>query len=608
MMADLTKEQKEILRHHLDSSAVAEKLGWLGEIPASCKDRNGHDRYPLENSVDFVMHANREQGRDISFADAMAWLHQEFPNVERDRERIIDVKPLEVRDDHNAQAEYVTNEIVGKTMDALGCNTNRITMKTGKGWIDENGDKIMKALIPGRDKGGDNERFYDADGIKNMVRFLRSHNDTENNRQDILITPMSDSTYYILVDDARMTSGAEPPSGQALVDDWRTAGYAPCLAIQTSRDSHQLVFKVPRSAIAEIAPNQDVAKRAINTYAASLNMKFGDKGLNFVDGHTLRLPGYRNMKFKHGQDVEGKAWSKEWPFVKLTAASPTFCRKSIEDAVACAREYVKRSGVEDLLAGDTSGKGVPPDDAIKQALRSGHKAARDGIIADHAAPKTATAQPPELTADQVQQARIMADQAMMTGMRLPADVADILARAVEREKGAVGRKIPETPRSPSGVTQTQSSVIAPAAPAAPAVAAVSPAPATARRIVSPPPATYARQIVKPAQAPAQAIRPAPPQMRTPSTASMWPSGRPRIIVPAPRPGNAAASKPASSPGVTSMPPGSHNARDANVVQPPPPPPPPPPAPRNDFARIMEQAREAEARRGQEPTRGPVMGM
>ncbi|MBB2154804.1 hypothetical protein HLH33_00520 [Gluconacetobacter diazotrophicus] len=614
-MADLTKEQKEILRHHLDTSAVAERLGWLGEIPDSCTDKNGRPRSPLANHVDFVIHANREQGRDISFSDAIAWLHREFPDADRDREKIIDVKPLEPRDDHNTKAEYATNDAVGKTLDALGCNTNRITLKTGKGWTDENDKKTMSGFLPGRDKSGENERFYDADGIKNMVRFLRSRNEPENYRQDILITPMSRSTYYILVDDARMMSGAEPSSGQALVDDWRRAGYTPCLAIQTSRDSHQLVFKVPRSAIAEIAPNAEVAKKAITTYAAALNTKYGDKGLNSVDGHTIRLPGYRNMKFKHGHDVEGKAWAKEWPFVKLTASSATFCKKSTEDAVACARDYVKRLGVEDLLAGDGSGRGAAHDDAIAKAIRAGHSAARNGIIADYAAPKTAaTAQPPELTSEQIQQARVMADQASMSGMRLPADIADILARAAEQEKSAVERRIPETLRSPAVVQATRSSVavpVAPVAPVAPAVAVGSPAPApaSAQRIVSPPATYIMRQVVKPAQATAQTIKPAPPQSRTPAPASRWPSGRPKVIVPAPRPGVQVTPKHHAAPGATSAAPTphAHNARDANVVQPPPPP--PPPAPRSDFARIMEQAREAEARRGQmQQGRGPVMGM
>lgn len=263
--AALSKDETARLRR-LDVSAVAARLGHMGEV------RRG------ENAIDLV---RRAAGFD--YRQALAWLAHEFGPTAAAVVARQDVKELPRP---FTPAENAIRHALSRQMDALGCDRFRVSVVPEKGGA--------PPFLPG--KGRDGERFFDRDGVRQMVPWLRQQNAAG---KHIYLTPMDDSAYYILLDDVKT--------------DMRTLegqGFQPCLVQSSSWDKLQAVFKVPREGV-----DRDAVLHVFN----ALNAQHGDPGMAGLR-HPFRAAGFQNRKSKYAKD--GK-----FPFVQVIQGINRYCER-----------------------------------------------------------------------------------------------------------------------------------------------------------------------------------------------------------------------------------------------------------------------------------------
>ena len=348
---ELSKEEVSRLRR-LDPAGVHAALIASGamSIDDPLPKRVG-DLRPAENAIDAVMHA-----RKCEYSEAIEWLHETFRD-DKTHERNVGTEASSVRD--RFASEIVIDTLVKQQIDALGCSEARITLMTqapdGKkektdldldDAPDSQADNEKKkskggySLWKGRYKrhGETEEKFFNVKDIMNNTWRLRQENAEGKN---ILLTPMDNHCIYVLLDDARNRDGSESESP---VQSWIAAGYKPCLALQTSWNSHQIIFRVPKEPFRIIGKvgNDDSCfdRHGLHNYFQKINIESGDPKISGLR-HGIRLAGYRNMKPKHERVVEGKAWSLEYPFVKIEHAESVFCSKTLNEALRmCRRDTV----------------------------------------------------------------------------------------------------------------------------------------------------------------------------------------------------------------------------------------------------------------------------
>lgn len=347
---ELSKEEVSRLRR-LDPAGVHAALIESGamSIDDPLPKRVG-DLRPSENAIDAVKYS-----RKCEYSEAVAWLHEHFAD-DKTHERNVKTEAASVRDPF--ESEVVINRLVKQQIDALGCSEARITLMTQTpGGSREKADldlddapdpqadtekKKQKggySLWKGRYKkyGETEEKFFNVRDILNNTWRLRQENADGKN---VLLTPMDNHCFYVMLDDARNRDGTESASP---VQSWIKAGYKPCLALQTSWNSHQIVFRVPKEPFRIIGRtgNDDSCfdRSGLHDYFQKINRECGDPRISGLR-HGIRLAGYRNMKPKHERVVEGKAWSLEYPFVRIEHAESTFCSKTMREALKMCREDV----------------------------------------------------------------------------------------------------------------------------------------------------------------------------------------------------------------------------------------------------------------------------
>lgn len=363
---ELSKEEIARLRR-LDPAGVHAALISSGamSIDDPLPKRVG-DLRPSENAIDAVKFAKK-----CEYSEAVEWLHEHFAN-DRTHERNVGTEASSVRD--RFAAEVVIDTLVKQQMDALGCSEARITLMTqapdGKKEEsdldlddaptsqDDNEKKKSKggySLWKGRYKrhGETEEKFFNVRDIMNNTWRLRQENADGKN---VLLTPMDNHCIYVLLDDARNRLG--DTESESPVQSWIKAGYKPCLALQTSWSSHQIVFRIPKEPFRIIGKvgNDDSCfdRSGLHNFFQQRNIESGDPKISGLR-HGIRLAGYRNMKPKHERVVEGKAWSLEYPFVRIEHAESTFCSKTLNEALRmCRRDTVGhdrliREGLRDYM-------------------------------------------------------------------------------------------------------------------------------------------------------------------------------------------------------------------------------------------------------------------
>ena len=267
----LSKEQINQLRK-LDISLVATRMDFFDEIKKG------------ENPIDLLMRVNH-----WSFQEATFWLYEEFGTIAAGSAiaEFVEVKKPEAP---FTKADKAILHEVKKQLDALGCDKYRISI------IPESG----KPYLPGKPSGKKSlESFYSKKDIENMIPYLRYEN---NQGKNIVITPMDDNAYYILLDDCTKT-----------LDQIKAAGFQPCIFQNSSWESSQAVFKISKDFDRE---------KQVLPWFNELNKKWGDPKISALR-HPFRLAGFRNMKGKHLR--EGQR-----PFVKLIESVNIFCKKTMD--------------------------------------------------------------------------------------------------------------------------------------------------------------------------------------------------------------------------------------------------------------------------------------
>jgi len=273
---NVSKDDIKLLRK-LDISLVANRLGFFGEIKKNT------------NAIDLVKEIN-----NFNFEDSVKWLYHEFG---------ADFCGFAVAD-NLANTKYLVNKptrpfsptenkiknILQKQLDSLGCDKYRITIQS---------EDIT--FLPGKSFKNSTEKFYNKNEIINLIPFLAKENFLE--KRNILLTPMDDNCYYILIDDCRLTKES--------LDKMQFCNY-----IETSKNSFQAVFKIPKN---NFSREEDVIP-----FFNMLNEKYGDskmKGLR----HPFRMAGFQNMKQKH---IDENGYG---PYVKLLDSSNRFSEYCINN-------------------------------------------------------------------------------------------------------------------------------------------------------------------------------------------------------------------------------------------------------------------------------------
>lgn len=348
---ELSKEEIARLRR-LDPAGVHAALITSGamSIDDPLPKRVG-DLRPSENAIDAVIYA-----RKCEYSEAVEWLHETFRD-DKTHERNVGTEASSVRD--RFASEVVIDTLVRQQMHALGCSEARITLMTqapdGKkeesdldpdDAPDPQADNEKKKAKGGyslwkgryRRHGETEEKFFNVKDIINNTWRLRQENADGKN---ILLTPMDRHCFYVMLDDARNRLG--DTESESPVKSWIKAGYKPCLALQTSWNSHQIIFRIPKEPFRIIGKtgNDDSCfdRHGLHAFFQKINRESGDRRISGLR-HGIRLAGYRNMKPKHERVVEGKAWSLEYPFVRIEHAESTFCSKTLRDALKMCREDV----------------------------------------------------------------------------------------------------------------------------------------------------------------------------------------------------------------------------------------------------------------------------
>lgn len=353
-MDEISKEEIARLRR-LDPAGVHAALIASGDLSINTAIPKRTDNLrPLENAIDAVKFS-----RKCDYNQALAWLHEHFAD-DQTHERNVGIKQVERE---LFDSEIVINKLVKQQMDALGCSEARITLMF-KEADESQKDALLETVTESdfekmqsdpevgpekrkakfgyldgkRTQNGEKvEKFFNTRDIQNRVGMLRQRNGEGMN---VLMTPMDRHCFYILVDDALDRQGRESESP---VKSWIDAGFKPCLALQTSWKSHQIVFRVPKEPFRfkDAVGNDDSCfdRQGLHKYFQSLNRDFGDHRISGLR-HGIRLAGYRNMKPKHARDVEGKAWGVEYPFVRIEHAESTFCEKTLNDALKMCSHHV----------------------------------------------------------------------------------------------------------------------------------------------------------------------------------------------------------------------------------------------------------------------------
>ena len=398
---ELSKEEIARLRR-LDPAGVHAALITSGamSIDDPLPKRVG-DLRPAENAIDAVKFSKK-----CEYHEAIEWLHEHFAD-DRTHERNVGIRQVERE---LFESEGVINKLVKQQMDALGCSEARITLMFKE--ADEAAQKGADVeIVPESDlasassdtskrkgkfgylsgkrteNGEKTEKFFNTRDIQNCVGMLRQRNGEGMN---VLMTPMDRHCFYVMLDDARNRDGTESESP---IQSWIKAGYKPCLALQTSWNSHQIVFRVPKGPFRIIGRtgNDDSCfdRSGLHDYFQNINRECGDPKISGLR-HGIRLAGYRNMKPKHERVVEGKAWSLEYPFVRIEHAESTFCSKTLNEALRmCRRDTV---GHDRLIREDLKnhmaklGRGEVTH-AQKLPPRAGVPPTRNMVAPDFSGPK-----------------------------------------------------------------------------------------------------------------------------------------------------------------------------------------------------------------------------
>lgn len=255
-----------------DVSLVAQLLGHMGQVK------------PKENALDLVMRVGQ-----FSFGQAVAWLHNEL-GPEQAGMAVEEAVRVAKPERPFTPAENEIKRAVVKQTDALGCDKYRLTLVSKR--------EDVKPFLPGKTPGKDGEKFYSREELINLIPWLRYKN---NQGDHVIITPMDDHAFYVLLDDARVS-----------FEQLEAGGFAPCLVQKSSWESQQIVFKVPR----------DLDRKQVISFFNQFNRAAGDEDITGLR-HGFRMAGFRNVKPKHER-------AGQYPFVEVLHAINRFCTKSVD--------------------------------------------------------------------------------------------------------------------------------------------------------------------------------------------------------------------------------------------------------------------------------------
>ena len=202
------------------------------------------------------------------------------------------------------------SEIFKTFSEAMGADRYRVTSKLDAPAPDMTPDQINRQhftfgkredLAAGRINQGEAAKGFTKEEVQQWMPKIEAWGDKKD--RGTYVTPLSNSTHYIVVDDIRTEQQMEA-----------VRGLAPAYIGSSSRGSYQAVLKV------HACSDPTIARLAANATAAELNTRFGDPAVK-NGSQPFRLPGFDNHKPKHVLDGQS-------PTVTLIHAENVFCEKT----------------------------------------------------------------------------------------------------------------------------------------------------------------------------------------------------------------------------------------------------------------------------------------
>lgn len=233
----------------------------------------GHKKW---NAINYTIEA--VAGFDLN--DAVRVLAAHFPDetpaiaaqrsaetTKRIADQVRDPEPQKIPSRKPTPAERKKSELIERQTEALQASGYRITLMHST-----DSQKPTINVGKGRGAGGD-EKFYDLDGIKQLVPYLSARNADGYN---VFVTPVDNEKRYLLIDDLTEES----------LDQYLKAGYDPALIQKSSQKSIQAVSVLPAS---------ETTRGSIRDLFDRLNKWVGDSKIGGAV-HAFRLAGFANKK------------------------------------------------------------------------------------------------------------------------------------------------------------------------------------------------------------------------------------------------------------------------------------------------------------------------
>lgn len=310
---DLSKDEIAKLRQYpLQDVAIA--LNYQGSLTRE----DGKPQW--RNAIDMV-----KELAGLDYAKSVAFLYHELGNdsaLYAVSNHAIDAGQDAVKRiaDGNTLRPYTKQEFairaeLDKQLACLNSEKYRITLMHGNNTMTYNYGK-------GRGPDG-TERLYEKDQVLDLVPRL--NNENWRRGYNVFITPLDPGKHYVLIDD--LTSST--------LVQMKEDGYRPNLVQQSSAQSIQAVFEIPKS---------EVDKEVGNAWFKDMNLTYGDAGIRgFI--HPFRAAGFRNVKPKHLDQATAR-----FPAVRLLERVKGVCRAAVAACKAIAEATVELTPGRGLAA------------------------------------------------------------------------------------------------------------------------------------------------------------------------------------------------------------------------------------------------------------------
>lgn len=289
------KEKKELEEKHRKEREALKRYSWKGKgrILNSLRKELAQRQKSEKKHLQEIQREERNKVRALP--DFETWLRQQGMNKAANQTRfnhpIVKVPPTQISKNSVASKEKLVS--FEKYHSAVQADRYRITSRN---------EKKNLTLILDRDPVTKETKGFLPNDVK---KHLPDMERLEKKGENIYITPISENTHHILIDDL-----SREKLKQLILD-----GYEPAVVLESSPNNYQAIINLPK-----LGSKHD--KQISNKITQYLNTQYGDEKLRGAI-HPHRFPGFSNRKEKH------KKSDGTFPIVKLLETAQRICEKTL---------------------------------------------------------------------------------------------------------------------------------------------------------------------------------------------------------------------------------------------------------------------------------------